>query len=78
MEMIGDVPIPGSKPGGVNIMQYGPNPMVIGQWNTYTIPLSASAICRDWTSTKYLSSTKRPGVNLATDSCEFDLFAFVP
>jgi len=61
MEMIGDVPIPGSKPGGVNIMQYGPNPMVIGQWNTYTIPLSAYGNLPGLTSTKYLSSTKRAG-----------------
>ena len=40
MEMIGDKPIPGSS-GQVNIMKYGPNPAVIGQWNTYKIPLSA-------------------------------------
>jgi hypothetical protein len=40
MEAVGDIPIPGNK-GTVNILQYGPNPPVVGQWNTYKIPLSA-------------------------------------
>ena len=31
-----DIPIP----GGGDIMPYGPSPMVVGQWNTYKIPLS--------------------------------------
>lgn len=38
MEMIGDVAIPGAT-GPVDIMPYGPNPAVIGQWNTYKIPI---------------------------------------
>lgn len=42
MLMIGDQPIPGST-GAVNLnnSKYGPNPMVIGQWNVYVVPLSA-------------------------------------
>lgn len=43
-EMIGDVPIPGTPPGVVDIMKYGPNPAVLGQWNTYRIPLTAIGI----------------------------------
>lgn len=39
MEAVGDVPIPGNT-GPVNILAYGPNPPVVGQWNTYKIPLS--------------------------------------
>lgn len=38
MEMIGDVALPGSN-GAVNILPYGPNPPVVGEWNTYKIPL---------------------------------------
>lgn len=38
MEMIGDVAIPGAT-GPVDIMPYGPNPVVVGQWNTYKIPI---------------------------------------
>ena len=38
-EMIGDKPIPGST-GMINFMQYG-NPVIVGQWNSYKIPLSA-------------------------------------
>lgn len=42
-EMKGDVPIPGAG-GPPSIMQYGPNPAIAGQWNTYKIPLSAYGI----------------------------------
>lgn len=38
MLAVGDKDLPGSH-GAVDIMPYGPNPMVIGQWNTYLIPL---------------------------------------
>jgi hypothetical protein len=79
MEMIGDVPIPGSKPGGVNIMQYGPNPMVVGQWNTYVIPLSAYGNLPGLDIYKCsFQHQAGPGVNLATDSTEFDALGFVP
>jgi hypothetical protein len=40
MEAVGDIAVPGNT-GPVNILQYGPNPPVVGQWNTYKIPLSA-------------------------------------
>jgi hypothetical protein len=43
MLMIGDVAIPGSN-GAVDIMPYGPNPAVIGEWNVYKIPLTAYGI----------------------------------
>lgn len=79
MEMIGDVPIPGSKPGGVNIMQYGPNPMVIGQWNVYVIPLSAYGNLPGLNIYKVsFQHQAGPGVDLTQDSCEFDALGFVP
>lgn len=40
MEGVGDVAIPGNK-GLVNLLNYGPNPAVLGQWNKYKVPLSA-------------------------------------
>lgn len=38
MLAVGDIAVPGST-GAVNIMPYGPNPIVVGQWNRYKIPL---------------------------------------
>jgi hypothetical protein len=43
-EMQGDLPIPGGPGQMQSIMPYGPDPAVVGEWNTYKIPLSVYGI----------------------------------
>ena len=43
-EMAGDLPIPGGPGQMQSIMPYGPNPAVVGEWNTYKIPFSVYGI----------------------------------
>lgn len=79
-EMIGDVAIPGST-GSFSIAQYGPNPIVVGAWNTYKIPLTAYGIKTGSGLHIYkvmFQHQAGPGVNLATDKTEFDNFGFTP
>jgi hypothetical protein len=76
-EMVGDVPIPGSKPGGVNIMPYGPNPAVVGQWNTYKIPLSAYSIVPGLHIYKVMF-LEQSSANKSGNKVYFDNLGFVP
>jgi hypothetical protein len=43
-EMAGDLPIPGGPGQMQSIMPYGPDPAVVGEWNTYKIPFSVYGI----------------------------------
>jgi len=78
MEMIGDVAIPGST-GPVDLSKYGPNPVVIGEWNTYKIPLTAYGIKQG--SGLHVYKIMFQGQNVpspATNKVEFDAVGFLP
>jgi hypothetical protein len=75
-EMKGDTPIPGAGPPP-SIMQYGPNPAVVGQWNVYKIPLSAYGIKPGMHILKIMfQETSSP--SKSTNEWYVDSFGFVP
>jgi hypothetical protein len=75
-EMIGDIPFPGC-PTAPSIMKYGPNPAVVGVWNTYKIPLSAYCITPALHPYKVMF-LEQSSTNKAGNSVAFNALGFVP
>ena len=75
-EMEGDKEIPGSH-GAISIMPYGPNPAVVGQWNTYKIPLSAYSIKPGLHIYKVMF-LEQSSPNKSDNKVYFDNLGFVP
>ncbi len=75
-ELIGDKEIPGSH-GAFSIMPYGPNPAVVGQWNTYKIPLSAYSITPGMHIYKVMF-LEQTSPNKSKNKVYFDNLGFVP
>jgi hypothetical protein len=75
-EMAGDKEIPGSN-GAISIMPYGPNPAVVGQWNTYKIPLSAYSIKPGLHIYKVMF-LEQSSPNKSDNKVYFDNLGFVP
>jgi hypothetical protein len=75
-ELIGDKEIPGSH-GAFSIMPYGPNPAVVGEWNTYKIPLSAYSITPGMHIYKVMF-LEQTSPNKSKNKVYFDNLGFVP
>src|SRR5882672_1663001 len=75
-EMVGDISFPGCA-NPPSIMKYGPNPAVVGQWNTYKIPLSAYCITPALHPYK-LMFLEQSSTNKAGNSEQFDALGFSP
>jgi hypothetical protein len=75
-EMEGDKEIPGSH-GAISIMPYGPNPAVVGEWNTYKIPLSAYSI-KPGLHIYKLMFLEQSSPNKSENKVYFDNLGFVP
>jgi hypothetical protein len=75
-EMIGDKGFPGC-PNAPSIMKYGPNPAIVGQWNTYKIPLSAYCITPALHPYKIMF-LEQSSSNKSGNKVEYDAVGFVP
>lgn len=77
VEGIGDTNIPNPSNGPVNIMQFGPNPAIVGQWNEYNIPLTALGLVNGIHCYK-AAFQNQSAANPATDVVYFNDVGFVP
>ena len=77
-EMVGDVQFPGCENNPPNIMKYGPNPAVVGVWNTYKIPLTAYCIKAGQEHLYKIMFAEQSSTNKAGNSVQFNALGFVP
>jgi hypothetical protein len=76
-EMVGDKNIPGGPVSPPSIMPYGPNPAVVGKWNTYNIPLTVLGI-KDGIHIYKFMVLEQSSSDKAHNQVEFSNVGFVP